>query len=499
VDNFSTISVLGYGQESSVTRPQVSYHICTRIWPIPAPTHKTIVEKGLKIDKEQAWHEVLESIRVTVSSASYNTWLSQTHLSSLRKLDTNRYLAEIGCASLFVKATVEARYFGLIQDSLIKAINTPCDLTFTVKGFETKKEPASAPTPLFEKEERGEVLMQRIARANMRPGFSFENFAVSSSNQMAHAAALAVSENPGKSYNPLFIWGGVGVGKTHLMHAVGQRYLSKDDMKVLACTGEDFTNDIVEGIRNKTTNAFREKYRKQNALFVDDIQFIAGKDTVQEEFFHTFNAVLSAGGQIIMTADKPPREITKLEERLLSRFEAGLVVDVAPPDFELRCAIVKIKSQEKGVHLEEELVQTLAGNVESARALEGYITRIMSESKVKGKPVDMDLLTSILGKGAGERNQKNSTPDEIIDAICSQYSIGKRALLGKGRAKMVSFPRQVLMYILRIEFNLPLEEVGRLVGGRDHSTVIHGVDKVTRLASADERVREEIMRIKSVM
>jgi chromosomal replication initiator protein len=454
-----------------------------------------------KIDKQQAWHEVLESVRVSVSSATFNTWLSQTHLSSLKKLDNKRYLAEIGCASSFVKATVEQRYFGLIQDSLMKTIDSPCDLTFTVKAEHkpSEKSKIDTPSPLFENREEGEELMQRIAKANIRPGFTFDNFAVSQSNQMAHAATLAVSENPGTSYNPLFIWGGVGVGKTHLMHAVGHRYLAKSEMKIIACTGEDFTNDIVEGIRNKTTQAFRQKYRKASALFVDDIQFIAGKDTVQEEFFHTFNAVTAAGGQIILTSDRPPHEIAKLEERLRSRFEAGLIVDISPPDFELRCAIIQIKAQEKGVSIDDELVQLIAGTVESARRIEGVLIRLQSESNMKGQPVDTDMITGILGKGVEEERAKKATPDSIIEAICTHYSIGKRALLGKGRSKMIAHPRQVLMYILRIDLNLPLEEVGRLVGGRDHSTVIHGVGKITKLASADSGLRDDIMRIKSFL
>lgn len=454
-----------------------------------------------KLDKQEIWHEVLESSKVVVSSATYSTWISQTHLASLRKLDKNRYLAEIGCASTFVKATVEKRYFGLLQDALMKAIGAPSDLTFTVKSIEakvpTKKEREETnQSALFENEEQKEELMQKIARAQIRPGFSFDNFAVSSSNQMAHAAALAVADAPGTSYNPLFIWGGVGVGKTHLMHAVGHKYLSRSDMKVLACTGEDFTNDIVEGIRNKTTQAFREKYRKQQALFIDDIQFIAGKDSVQEEFFHTFNAVLSAGGQIIMTADKPPREIARLEERLLSRFEAGLVVDVANPDFELRCAIIKIKCLEKGIQMEEEVVQALAANVESARALEGYIIKIMSESKIKAKPIDTDLVTSVLGKQNMEDRKVKTNPDAVIDAVCEHFSVGKRGLLGKSRSKMLAHPRQVVMYLLRNELKLPLEEIGRLVS-RDHSTVIHGVDKITKLASESVDIREDISRIKS--
>lgn len=451
----------------------------------------------MKLDKEKIWAEVLSSARVSVSLATYNTWLANTHLSSLRKVDANRYIAEIGCASSYVKSTVEKRYFGLLQDSLIKALGSPCDLVFEVKGgVRSSTEFSPVVTPLFQREENQETLMRKVADSRLRPGFKFENFAVSATNHMAQAAAEAVAREPGTSYNPLFIWGGVGVGKTHLMHAVGHKLISTSEKRVLAVTGEDFTNDIVEGIRNKTTQAFREKYRKLHALLIDDIQFIAGKDAVQDEFFHTFNAVLSAGGQIIMTADKPPQEITRLEERLLSRFQAGLIVDISPPDFELRCAIVQIKSEEKGLGLTDELVQVVAGSVDSARALEGFLIRLQSESKIKNRPIDVELITSILGKGVEDKRIAQSNPDRVIDAVCSHYSIGKRALLGKGRARLSAHPRQVLMYILRTELNLPLEEVGRLVGGRDHSTVIHGVDKITKMAATNVGIRDDILRIK---
>lgn len=452
-----------------------------------------------KLDKEQVWHEVLASVKVAVSQAAYSTWLIHTHLASLRKLDENRYMAEIGCASSFVKNTLEQRYFGLMQDSITKTIGFPCDLVFNVKSIPLPPKKLAEAVPLFEKLEEPEIIMNRIARAKIRPGFTFENFAVSASNQLAHAATEAVAREPSTAYNPLFIWGGVGVGKTHLMHAVGHRMLLKGDKKILACTGEDFTNDIVEGIRNKTTQAFRDKYRKLEALFVDDIQFIAGKDSVQEEFFHTFNAVLAAGGQVIMTSDKPPGEISKLEDRLKSRFEAGMVVDVAPPDFELRCAIVQIKSTEKGLALEPPLVQAIAGNIESARKIEGFLTRLMSEAKVKGREPDMDLVNSILGKGVSEERAVNATPEQVIDAVLNHYSVGRRPLLGKGRARLIARPRQMLMYFLRTEYNLPLEEVGRLVGGRDHSTVLHGVDKITQLASTDETVRGDITRIRKLI
>jgi len=452
-----------------------------------------------KPDKEKVWREVLKSIKVSVSPAIFSTWLSQTHLYSLRKLDTNRYMAEVGCSSVFVKATVEQRYFGLIQDVIMKILETPTDLTFVVKANPNKVKEKEGAAPLFEERDSNEELTKKLGQIGARLDFTFENFAVSPSNQMAHAAAEAVAEQPGAAYNPLFIWGGVGVGKTHLMHSVARKILERDlNKRIVICTGEDFTNDIVEGIRNKTTQAFRNKYRKVDGLFIDDIQFIAGKDAVQDEFFHTFNAVVGGGGQIILTSDQPAAEIPKLEDRLRSRFEAGLSVDIGPADFELRCAIVQIKAAERRLELPAESVHMIAGNVNAARKIEGVLMRIMSEVKLKKVEITEELIQRIISKGVGqEERKKRVSTDEVIEAVCKHYEISRRAITGKARARMIARPRQILMYLLRTELSIPLEEVGRTIGGRDHSTVIHAVDKISRLASEDVQIREDILQIKN--
>ena len=317
---------------------------------------------------------------------------------------------------------------------------------------------------------------------------------------MAYAAAEAVSQNPGQSYNPLFIWGGVGVGKTHLMAAVGHKIILNSNLsRILFCTSEEFTNDIVQGIRNKTTQNVREKYRKLNCLLVDDIQFIAGKDTAQEEFFHTFNTVTTAGGQIILTSDRPPSEISKLEERLKSRFEAGLIVDISNPDFELRCAITQIKANEMGINLESNEVQLIAGNVESARKIQGFLTKLVSASKLKNLSPRIDLIKEVLGKGSKDNGEikARTSPEEVIETAIKYFSIGKRAIMGATRARSIARPRQILMYLLRTELGIPLQEVGRLIGGRDHTTVMHAVDKITTLASNSVKVQEDIMGIKN--
>jgi chromosomal replication initiator protein len=450
------------------------------------------------MNNEQVWKDSLEVIKVTVSPAIFSTWFSQTHLVSIENLD-QKAIVEIGCPTSFAKNTIESRYFGLIQDSISKVIGKKCDLSFIVKSNpKAISSNIEAVSPLFSVGKNDNATIEMLQKARIRPSFTFENFAVSSSNQMAHAAAEAVSKDLGSAYNPLFIWGGVGVGKTHLMVSVGNHVLKQNsEKKVLFCTGEDFTNDIVEGIRNKTTQAFRNKYRKLDLLLIDDIQFIAGKDTVQEEFFHTFNAVTSVGGQIILTSDRPPSEISKLEERLRSRFEAGLIVDISPPDFELRCAITQIKSQEKGINLSSEQVQMIAANSEAARKIEGILTRILTEIHTKNIVVTNELIEAMFSKSSNNLGKiVRSTPDEVINEVSKYFQLGKRLLLGESRVRPIARPRQILMYLLRTHLGIPLEEIGRIVGGRDHTTVMHAVEKITQLATNDVQIREDILKIK---
>lgn len=446
-------------------------------------------------DKKRVWREVLESIKVSVSQANFSTWFSQTHLATLKKIG-ERYVAEVGCRSGFVKNTIESRYFGLIQDSLNKTLESSCDVLFLVKQDPDTLYPTPN-EPLFESSKKDAGLTEILTRAGIRPSFTFDNFAVSSSNQMAYAAAEAITKSPGTAYNPLFLWGGVGVGKTHLMNAIGHAIINNGlEDKVLAVTAEGFTNDIVEGIRNKATPAVRSKYRRLKALFIDDVQFIAGKDAIQEEFFHTFNTLVAAGAQVVLTSDRPPSEIAKLEERLKSRFEAGLIVDISPPDFELRCAILQIKAKERGIEVPMDLIQLIAGNVDSARKLEGFLIRISSEVRLKGSSITQELIEFILGRGEETNDQLvKASPGALITAVSKHYSIGKKVLLGTSRTRPIARPRQILMYLLRTHLSLPLQEVGRLVE-RDHTTVMHAVEKITRLASNDVQIREDIQGIK---
>jgi len=285
------------------------------------------------------------------------------------------------------------------------------------------------------------------------------------------------------------------------MHAIGHKALGGNlTLNIYSCTGEQFTNDIVEGIRNKTTASVRQKYRKLKCLLVDDIQFIAGKDTVQEEFFHTFNALVSNGSQVVLTSDKAPNEISKLEERLKSRFEAGLIVDIAPPDFELRCAITQIKAKQRGLEIPMDMVQLIAGNIETPRKIEGLLTKLVSEVKLRGKEITPETIEGLLGKD-GEENGKpiKANPNDVISAVSKYYSLGKHSLLGASRRRPVARPRQLLMYLLRIYLGLPLQEVGRLVGNRDHTTVMHAVNTITHLASSNVGIREDLRGIKNML
>lgn len=454
------------------------------------------------MNSQEIWKDTLEIVKITVSPAIYTTWFSQSFINNIDDLG-ERMVIEIGCPTSFAKNQIESRYFGLVQDTLNKVTSKKCDISFIVKQNPEKINVGEGViTPLFQNTKNDQNFVEILKKSKIRPSFTFDNFAVSGSNQLAHAAAEAVSKNLGNAYNPLFIWGGVGVGKTHLMVSVGNYSLkNNENLKALFCTGEDFTNDIVEGIRNKSTHEVRNRYRKLDLLLVDDVQFIAGKDTVQEEFFHTFNAVSSSGGQIILTSDRPPSEISKLEERLRSRFEAGLIVDIAPPDFELRCAIVQIKAQEKDILLENDHVQLIAANTTGARPIDGILTKIMTMTRLNKDPITTQLIETALSKKLEENNKVTirSTPDEAIDKIIKYYSLSKRVLLGAKRSRSIARPRQILMYILRNHMGLPLEEVGRLTGGRDHTTVMHAVDTITKLAVEDVQIRGDIERIKQVV
>jgi len=335
-------------------------------------------------------------------------------------------------------------------------------------------------------------------QAGLRPDFTFEKFAVSGTNEMAHAAATAVSQRPGSAYNPLFLYGGVGVGKTHLMHATANNILkNKPETKVIYCTGEEFTNEIVDAIRNKKANRFKTKFRNADVLLIDDIQFIAGKNTVQEEFFHTFNSLTQQNSQIILTSDRPPHEINFLESRIKSRFEAGLIVDIGQPSFELRTAILLIKANAQNMIIPMNIAQLIASKVDSARKIEGVIKLLRSAVELQNKEINEDLVNKILKSEQTTTSQRlKVTPQDIIKAVANHYHVKQTALKGKKRVKNLVTARHVAMFLMDSELSIPLVEIGRWFSGRDHTTVIHAKKKINSELLNNELMQRDVSALK---
>jgi chromosomal replication initiator protein len=311
---------------------------------------------------------------------------------------------------------------------------------------------------------------------------------------MAHAAATAVSNRPGQSYNPLFLYGGVGVGKTHLMHAIGHNILrANPNAKIIYCTGEEFTNDIVHAIQTKKASHFKDRYRSANVLLIDDIQFIAGKNAVQEEFFHTFNALTKQFSQIVLTSDRPPHEITLLEDRLRSRFEAGLMIDIQQPSFELRTAIVLVKAKAQQIAITIDLAKVIASKVESARKIEGIITSIRSEIELKHRELNLELIEDILQVEVEvKRPRIKVAPADVIKTVANHYHVKQSSLKGSSRLKSLVTARHIAMYLLKKELSLPLTEIGRWFASRDHTSVLHAVKKVEKDMALSDELRQDV-------
>jgi len=453
----------------------------------------------LIMDKDLLWSTVLSELEINLSPGNFATWVGPLKIVSLKEISDKKSLIEVACPSVFHKNQVSERYIGQIQEVAEKKLKKKCEIKLVVKQekkVETKKDDLfSIDTDKLVKEAYEEA----VYKSGLTPGFTFENFAVSTSNEVAHAAAKTATKKPGQVYHLIFIYGGVGVGKTHLMHAVGHEILKKNpDSALVYCTGEEFTNEIIEAIRNRTTPVFREKYRKAKMLFLDDVQFIGGKETVQEEFFHTFNAIHKDGGQIILTSDRLPSEIAGLEDRLRSRFEGGLTVDVQEPGFELRTAILLIKAQQMRMDLPMKVAQALAANVESVRKLEGILMRLKSEQLARKEPLTEELVMALLNKINGdlEINQRIILPKEVIGVVANFYQLKVGEIKGSRRLRSVVLPRQIVMYLLRKELKMPYKEVGVFLGGRDHTTIIHGERKISKLLPESEQLRLNMAEIR---
>ena len=440
------------------------------------------------MDSDKIWSAVLENFKINLSSGNFVTYFKPSHLLEIQEIG-DRILCTIGVPNVLLKDVLDRRYYGQIVSELERLTEKKCEIKFQIKEIKTDHKELDA-LPLFGQEKRYEAEVYK--KASIRPDFTFDNYAVSGSNQMAFAATTAVAKHPGTAYNPLFIYGGVGVGKTHLMQAIGNYCISQGETAVLFCTSEEFTNDLVESIRNKSTEKIRAKYRRLKLLMIDDVQFIAGKPTAQEEFFHTFNSIQKGGGQIVMTSDKPPSEIAKLEERLKSRFGAGMIVDVGQPDFELRCAILQIKAKNRSLEIDDEIVHLAAESITGLRELEGFLMQLQSRQTRPTLEIASEILKITKLRSPG----RMITPNEMINQVCLYFNVGAQQLKGDRRSAHIVLPRQILMYLLKVEMKLPLEEIGRLLGGRDHTTVMHGSGKIQNLLETDSKITEDIHNIK---
>lgn len=447
------------------------------------------------MDLIRLWKSVLAEIELSVSKATYHTHFAHSELTSL-----DGDVASIGFPSPIMRTLAETRYYSLIKSIIDHKTGGNISLVFLVlpKKDSLDKNPGPLFTQLLETEPN---TVARARKLHINPDLTFDNYAVSTTNQLAYAAATAVSKTIANAYNPLFLYGGVGVGKTHLMYAIANSLLiARPSLRVVYCMGEEFLNEIIEAIQTKTARQFKQKYRGAELLMVDDVQFIAGKQTAQEEFFHTFNAVLREGGQVLLTSDRPPHEIARLEDRLRSRFEGGLIVDISPPDFELRAAIVNIKAKAMGLSVPSDSAQIIAANVVDARAIEGFLRRLTTELATKPQPVSPDLVSTLLNTKASLTGQiktaKRVTPQELLEAVAAYFDIKPTLLKGPKRDRPIARPRQVYMYLSKIELGLTYEDIGGSLGGRDHTTVMHGVETITQELSTNESLRSAVTGIK---
>lgn len=428
---------------------------------------------------DQIWQTCKEKLKNILGETSFDTWIAPLNL---KKETSSSIILE--APDNFFKDWVETNYLPQIKQALAATAQKDFEVSFGVNPNILKSK-ATKVFKTIQKSFREEP--QDSLRLN--PRFTLDNFIVGSSNRMAHAASLAVANAPGKSYNPLFIYGGVGLGKTHLMQAIAHEVLSRNPQtKVKYISSEKFTNELIFSIRNRSTDKFRKKYRDIDVLLIDDIQFLAGKEAAQEEFFHTFNVLYDYHKQIIVSSDKPPKEIARLEERLVSRFNWGLVVDVQPPDFETRVAILQKKIEKDPIKIDPDIIYFIAKNISTnIRELEGALVRIIAYSLVESKPISLDLAKEIL-KDMVKEIYRRVTPEGILEKVSSYFNLPKDTLKRKQRSKNQVLPRQIAMYLVRTLTELSLPEIGVVFGAKHHTTVLYAYRKIEQALSKDKKL-----------
>jgi len=421
--------------------------------------------------------------------ASFDTWVRDT-----RPLSYERGVFTVGVRNAYARDWLESRLASTVSRLLIGLLSSNVAVDFIVS--QSDEGAAGSPDPDGEPasaEGDSAYLAERPRNTTLNPRYTFESFVVGSGNRLAHAACQAVAEKPARAYNPLFLYGGVGLGKTHLLHAIGNACHGRG-LNVLYVSSEEFTNDMINAIRTHTTQAFREKYRSADVLLIDDIQFIAGKEGTQEEFFHTFNTLHGQDKQIIVSSDRPPKSLVTLEERLRSRFEWGLTADIQPPDLETRLAILRSKAERTGRLISDEVLDTIARRVQSnIRELEGALNRIIAFADLSGTPLTPSLVEIALADLLPQRG--GVAPERIIELVAREWQVSGAELLGRDRSQKVAQPRQVAMYLLRKHTESSLPQIGGILGGRDHSTVLYAIEKISNEIETKSDLRRRVSSI----
>ncbi len=422
----------------------------------------------MSINLPEVWDKTLNLIKTELSEVSYNTWLK-----CLDPIVIKGNTIFLGVPNEFNKGIIETRYLSLIKNGIKQITNRDFNFELIVPGNEKFSN-------LTSNDEVKDT--NHFEAPNLNPKYVFDTFVIGNSNRFAHAACLAVAETPAKAYNPLFIYGGVGLGKTHLMHAIGHYILNQNpNTKVVYVTSEKFTNELINSIKDDKNVEFRNKYRTVDVLLIDDIQFIAGKERTQEEFFHTFNTLYEANKQLIISSDRPPKEIPTLEDRLRSRFEWGLITDIQAPDFETRIAILRKKAEMENMNINNEVLHFIAKKIKSnIRELEGALIRIAAYSSLTNKEITVDLANEALKDIISSSKPKQITVPYIKDVVAQHYNIKVEDLDSKRRTRSITYPRQIAMYLSRELTDLSLPKIGEEFGGRDHTTVIHAYDKISQ-------------------
>jgi chromosomal replication initiator protein len=450
------------------------------------------------MDANRIWQAALGELQLELTRATFETWLRNSRLVACED-----GVFVIGVANTYARDWLESRLRSVVARVLTRLTGRTASVRFVVwEGpQEGKGETCLAPAlPLLagnavesSRRSTGEAYLARTDTLN--PRYTFDSFVVGPGNRLAHAACMAVAERPSRAFNPLFVYGGVGLGKTHLLHAIGH-VCRASGLQTLYVSAETFTNDLIEAIRHQATDAFRETYRTVDVLLVDDVQFIAGKESTQEEFFHTFNALHGNGAQIVISSDRPPRAMATLEERLRSRFEWGLIVDIQPPELETRVAILRRKAAELGIPVPDEICFLIAERFQSnIRELEGALNRVVAVATLTQQPLTPQLAAQAL-EDMVARARPQVTPESILQAVADFYNLSMEELTGTSRRQSVARPRQVACYLLRQEAGASLPQIGQWLGGRDHTTVLHACERIAALLEEDGALRREIQAIR---